>query len=242
MKPLREAEPTDPIAARAAVLVSSVERLPESRLRMRRVRLALDRVSRAPRPRFARPAVVVLALVFGGVATAGATWGVVRMMSSAPERSLLAPLAVRGNPPARPTKAAPSAQKPRTTTDDVPVLLLEAERSPPPPVAHVQRPAAPRAVEGNAAQAPALAKQSDAVLVQDAVKVLRNGGDAAEAAALLERYRARNPDGILAEEALALSIEAAVQRNDPSAKKFARQYLAKYPKGRFASAARRAAR
>jgi len=71
---------------------------------------------------------------------------------------------------------------------------------------------------------------------------LRNGGDAAEAAALLERYRARNPDGILAEEALALSIEAAVQRNDPSAKKFARQYLAKYPKGRFASAARRAAR
>lgn len=262
MKPLRDSEPTDPIAQRAALLVSSVGPLPESRLRMRRVRLALDRSSRAHRPGFVRRSgfvrrlAVVLALVFGAVATAGATWGVVRMVSSVPERSVLAPVTVRGTPaqPARATRAAPTARvsvgKQRAaTTDDMPVVALEAERSPPARVAHAQRPAAGDAdpdrhadAERHADPARVLAKQSDSVLVHDAVKELRNGGDAAEAAALLERYRSRNPDGILAEEALALSIEAAVQSGDPSRKQLARQYLAKYPKGRFASAARRAAR
>jgi outer membrane protein assembly factor BamD (BamD/ComL family) len=86
----------------------------------------------------------------------------------------------------------------------------------------------------------AVIELSDSVLVQNAVKELRHGGDAREASRLLERYRVQNPDGVLAEEALALSIEAAVAKRDPEAKLLARQYLSKYPNGRFAPAARRA--
>jgi hypothetical protein len=43
-----------------------------------------------------------------------------------------------------------------------------------------------------------------------------------------------------AEEALALSIEAAVARGDESARSFAAQYLKRYPGGRFRDQAERA--
>jgi outer membrane protein assembly factor BamD (BamD/ComL family) len=72
------------------------------------------------------------------------------------------------------------------------------------------------------------------------MRALRQDGQPDRAARSLDEYLKRHPDGELAEEALALSIEAATMRGDPRAKDIASRYLAKYPSGRFRSAAERA--
>jgi hypothetical protein len=73
----------------------------------------------------------------------------------------------------------------------------------------------------------------DVDLVLDAVAALRRSHEPARALRLLTRYRQRQPHGLLAEDALALSIEAAAARGDPLAADLARRYLAQHPHGRF---------
>jgi outer membrane protein assembly factor BamD (BamD/ComL family) len=75
--------------------------------------------------------------------------------------------------------------------------------------------------------------------VVQAIRALRQQGDAAKAQGLLKDYMKKNPDGVLSEEALALSIEAAHTRKDPKAKAYARRYLARYPGGRHSGFAQR---
>ena len=59
---------------------------------------------------------------------------------------------------------------------------------------------------------------------------------------LLTYYLDRRPDGTLAEEALALSIEAAIRRGQGGEQAFARRYLARFPDGRYAGYARQVRR
>jgi hypothetical protein len=133
-----------------------------------------------------------------------------------------------------------------------------AERVEPPQVSVVPPPVAPRAVAPAAPAAPEIApepgvieKPSDArpakprpgedpTQVAEAVRALRKQGDPARAQALLDQYLKSNPRGALSEDALALSIEAAVARKDPRAADYARRYLARYPNGRFRAQAERA--
>ncbi|MEA2696822.1 MAG: hypothetical protein QOI66_1093 [Myxococcales bacterium] len=61
----------------------------------------------------------------------------------------------------------------------------------------------------------------------------RQAGDLTRAERLLTRCRTEFPDGVLQEEALALSIEATAARNRPRAEQLARLYLQRYPDGRF---------
>lgn len=83
-------------------------------------------------------------------------------------------------------------------------------------------------------------RSSDSELVVRAVQMLRRDHDPVPASRLLERYCARNPAGVLAEEVLSLQIEAAVAAEDPRARSFAREYLARYPDGRYRERAARA--
>jgi hypothetical protein len=83
-------------------------------------------------------------------------------------------------------------------------------------------------------------RSSDSELVVRAVETLRRDHEPAVAAGLLEQYRARNPRGVLAEEVLSLQIEAAGAANDPRAHSFAREYLSRYPDGRYRERAERA--
>ncbi|HEY7374575.1 MAG TPA: hypothetical protein VIF57_20600 [Polyangia bacterium] len=76
-------------------------------------------------------------------------------------------------------------------------------------------------------------RSEDPSAVVDAVEALRKQHDPDRAAKLLAGYLAAHPNGALAEEALALSIEAATARHDPAASAFARRYLRDYPTGRF---------
>ena len=113
--------------------------------------------------------------------------------------------------------------------------------------AHVASPGLPPVVEPAPAVEPPNAKRvdkpragEDPSQVAEAVRALRKQGDATRAQALLDQYLRANPHGALAEDALALSIEAAAARKDPRAADYARRYLARYPNGRFHSVAERA--
>jgi hypothetical protein len=83
-------------------------------------------------------------------------------------------------------------------------------------------------------------RSSDSELVVRAVRALRRDHDPEAAARLLDRYRTRNPSGVLAEEVLSLQIEAAVAAKNERAAAFAREYLARYPEGRYRARAKRA--
>ena len=119
--------------------------------------------------------------------------------------------------------------------------------APPTPVEHRVRPALPRheeVVAPGPVELPApetrrthavraRPRSEDPSAVVMALEALRKQHDPDRAARLLAGYLAAHPEGALAEEALALSIEAAVARHDPAATDFAKRYLRAYPNGRF---------
>lgn len=131
---------------------------------------------------------------------------------------------------------APAAQvEPPAVASRValPVLSTPQEATTPP---------VPSAVPGapSAKPQPRLAAGEDPSRVAEAVRALRKQGDAARAQQLLDQYLKTNPHGALAEDALALAIEAAAGQKDPRAVDYARRYLARYPNGRFRAVAQRA--
>lgn len=81
---------------------------------------------------------------------------------------------------------------------------------------------------------------SQAQLVHSAMRALRSEHDPERAAKLLATYEEQHATGPLAEEALALRIEAALARGDGSAPAYARGYLERYPRGRYRNVAHRA--
>lgn len=82
---------------------------------------------------------------------------------------------------------------------------------------------------------------AEAALVLSATQVLRQRAEPARALALLSEYQRRFPQGALQEEALALNLECLVALSDPRAGARAREYLRRYPAGRFRAFAAAAA-
>lgn len=108
-----------------------------------------------------------------------------------------------------------------------------------PPVAPSSQAQPPVAPSSEARMAAAPSEESTMVLA--ALHALRRGHDPVKAGALLEQYLARFPRGVLVEEALALGIEAALDRKDAAvARRLAEQYVQHFPAGRFTGLARRA--
>jgi len=116
------------------------------------------------------------------------------------------------------------------------------------PIAELERPSEPAAEPQMAPMAPPAPavhrarppRSEDPSLVVSAIQALRQDHDPARAGRLLADYLRTHPRGALAEEAIALSIEAADARHSPAAATFAQRYLKEYPHGRFRSAAERA--
>jgi hypothetical protein len=73
----------------------------------------------------------------------------------------------------------------------------------------------------------------DVTQVASALRALRQNKDPVRARILLNGYLAEHPAGVLAEEALAISIESALAAHDPDAPVLAARYLRLYPKGFF---------
>lgn len=82
-------------------------------------------------------------------------------------------------------------------------------------------------------------KSEDPSRVVSAIQALRQDHDPERASRLLAGYLRTYPRGALAEEAVALSIEAADARHSPAATAFAERYLNEYPNGRFRQTAAR---
>jgi hypothetical protein len=243
MKRLRELEARTPLMGKAQALIESVDAMPESQERMERIRRQLDQ----RRPSAARLSALGLAAL---VALFGAS-------AFAAVRIYDAVLAARSAKTSVTPRAVPQGRQQRThrVISDVPAQAtttptqLAAPANKPTSATAPSKPNARAHVgatrgephagpEVKATLPPATA--SDSELVHRAVKALRRDHDPALAARLLEDHRTRNPEGPLAEEALSLQIEAASALRDARAHVLAREYLTRYPSGRYLNVAKRA--
>ena len=125
-----------------------------------------------------------------------------------------------------------------------PAVRHVARRAELAPIAELEAPAEPEAPAELAPPAPPVhrahtLKSEDPSLVVSAIQALRQDRDPERAGRLLAAYLRTHPRGALAEEAAALSIEAADARHSPAAATFADRYLKEYPRGRFRSTAER---
>lgn len=245
-------DPVSATEAEAIALLRSIQSYHPTAGMKQRVRMRL--VLRAgTRPvRFFRPAVFVgLLLVAAGASAAiGGAFVVSTQGIRSATRSevTMAPRLPILRVPRSIAEYAPdvSTTVPTVRSDDLPLALeIDAPSrlsARPPDVNRTQ--AAARAAETIGPNEPGkpaeVAKPSEDVkLVFDAMQALRRDGQPDVASRQLEEYLRRYPVGTLAEEALALSIEAANVRGDARAKELANKYLSRYPSGRFRKAAER---
>jgi hypothetical protein len=226
MKPLlHEVHPT---LGLLTALVASAERHQSSPFAKRHVQSRLNRALESARGgasrRRLRPALSIVAGVCVAASAAAAGYSLLAADSSLSDETAdpVAPVA------AAPPLSDESRSAPSKALDIVSPVQPSPEAAPPAAgQPNVKRADKPRAGE-------------DPAQVAEAVRALRKQGDAARAQTLLDQYLRANPHGALAEDALALSIEAAAARKDPRASDYARRYLARYPNGRFRGVAERA--
>lgn len=194
------------------------------------IKARLSRAPGSPIPTALRPALLGAGgLLIAATAAAAAGYSWLSPSESVPPASSAAPAAVSAAPSASAPPPEPAA------VDEAPSVVDEhsAVADEAPAAAASVSPAAPKR------QAEKPRPGEDPTQVAEAVRALRKQGDHAQALALLEQYLKTNPRGALAEDALALSIEAAAARKDPRAADYARRYLARYPNGRFRAVAER---
>ena len=186
---------------------------------------------RSATSRLLRPVLALGVLALAG-ATAAATIGRRAWIERHTDASVR-PAAPLASPPPRRARSLSSSHH------AVAAALEEGPRVAPEPIVPVRASRPTRHAPKVTARA-RVATSEDPSRVVDAIQALRNDHDPARASNLLAEYLARYPHGALAEEAVALSIEAAAARRSPSAAVFAERYLRQYPNGRFRHTAEQA--
>ena len=196
--------------------------------RKQRVLLSLGRSNVRRAPLVLRPAIVAGVLIGCG-AFASAALG--------PWRGWIGRAYERLVPSAQPVVVAPE----RARTHRLPGPLPPAVAPPsgalpsvvPPSGAPLasREPAAPPHVR-HAPKEGAKGEQ-DTEIVLGGMRALRLDHDPVRARRLLAQYLERHPNGALAEEGLALTIEAAVAHHDGDAAALGARYLRRYPAGPF---------
>jgi hypothetical protein len=205
------------------------------------------RVKCAATPRRRRPAWIAGVVALGlGISVAAAAQ--VGHLYLANHPSPPSPLATATSAPAtRATTAAPAG------VTDVGNVVAEGSPSEPTDPASTQatKSAAPTSAQATpstrvrlgarAGEASRFAGGEDPAPLLEAIRTLRSNGDPARAGVLLAQYLKAYPHSLLSEDALALSIEAAVARHDSrSVADLARRYLAQFPAGRYVTFVSRA--
>jgi outer membrane biosynthesis protein TonB len=152
-------------------------------------------------------------------------------------------------PPVEPPPAEPPPRSayPRVVSSPAPspVPGPPAPESPAPspvPGPPAEDPPAPNPPSAKTPLVRSSAPSVEAELVLRALHLLRHDHDVTGALRLLDDYGARFPAGDLAEEALALAIEARAALDDAAARSLAEQYLERFPHGRFRALAEQARR
>jgi hypothetical protein len=215
------------VRARAVELLESVEPIHFPSGRKQRLLLSLGRGSVKQRWTWLRPAVVAVVLLGGGaVASAALTGWPTRLVRSLETRVSPEEAKSPSIPRARGVHAAPTIQ-PAAVIDSHP-----ATRQPPAsPARHLPVEARPR----RQVELPS----DDPSLLVGATRALRIDRDPELARALAKRYLDGQPGGALADEALAISIEAAIDHHDADAATLSARYLAQFPHGSFRALAER---
>ena len=206
--------------------------------RKQRVRMGLGR-GQGPngrRRRFPvlRPAMAAAILVGCGAAASAALGHWPTLVSDAYRRLVSPSPAVAPADEARPRRAA-SGNARRAPPLEAPGPAAPAALAPAPDSEPI---ATARSSPRSSRRSPAPVAAGDASPVLEAMRALRLQGNPARARQLLAWYLARHPDGTLAEEAQAMTIEAAVAHHDADAAALARGYLRRYPAGHFSALAR----
>lgn len=223
MKRLQDSPADTPLMREVQRVLDAAPPTPEDTVRMARVRRALDRAPSAARPLRGFAIAVAVTLVATS-AFAAVRWATDVFSEATPDTTRNSP------PPSRSAQASAPAPSVGEGEELGETTTTSAESDRPRSPARVRSKASPQV-------APAA---HDSELVHRALTALRRDHDAALAARLLKEQRKLYPDGPLAEEALSLQIEAAVVLGDRNAKLLAKQYMSRYPGGRYAEIAKRA--
>jgi len=215
-------------------LAELVRAMPPSRARPFQERRIFARIGTATRPRgsfFVRTATIPLVLCAATFAVAAGrhVWLShdlhLRLAAPSTPPTAAAPVASPASPPPLPPDRA---SPPTTPAADM------APASSPTPARTQGETASSLNSPGRADRAVASRPIEGPGLVLSAIHALRETDNPSQAGTLLSRYLSLYPRGVLAEDALALSIEAAAARHDGRAiVDFGRRYLAQYPNGRF---------
>jgi hypothetical protein len=222
MRRLSELQAEDRLSSRAHALIRAMGATVQSEERLLRVRRLLDAPGLAAAPRLGwriGPALGLLGVSAAAAAGSSAMSSALDIDQTAEGRTLVAPLSIWTEPArvARPA-ALPAGQ------------VVKAAPS--------REPAAPLTPAPALPSRPAALPLSDVGRVHEAAKALRRDRDAERALRLLEH--GAPVSGPLAEEALALRIEASLALVDGRQAKLATAYLTHYPRGRYRELARKA--
>ena len=219
---------TGGVRARAVELIESMDPIRFPAARKQRLLLSLGRGSVKQRWMWLRPVVIGAVLLGGGAAASAALMGwPVRLM-----RSLETHVSPRAE-----VRSVTRSSTVRTAPMIVPTPVVEAR-----PVMAPRAPAASpvrRSIEAPARRPQAEQPADDPSLLVGATHALRVNRDPELARALAKRYLDREPKGALADEALAISIEAALDHHDADAAALSARYLAQFPHGSFRALAER---
>jgi hypothetical protein len=206
--------------------------------RKQRVQLSLGHGAPRRAPLMLRTAVAAVVLFGCGAIASAALGRWPGWMARAYER--LVPSSAT-----RPTLAARSVERPRAVSlAPAPLAAPAAPLAVPPADVTRAEPRPSRQIAGapHLHRTPpaipvAAAATEDASPVLEAMRALRLERNPVHARALLARYLEQHPTGTLAEEALAMTIEAAVAHHDADATALSARYLRLYPLGPFRSLA-----
>lgn len=241
----------EPSAAWALGLLRGAEPYRAPAGRKQRVQLRLGHAPRRTAPLVLRLAVMAFVLCGFAAVVSAALGHWPDWMAHAYERVVgeppagRAPVLARGRA-ARHASPSSALAPPAEQAPPAEIAVPAAEASPAPAVvaAPGERRASHDAIASPRTRRPAAAPvpptSEDASAVAAAMRALRVEKDPARARGLLSRYLAEHPNGALAEEALAMSIEAAIAHHDTDVAALAGRYLRLYPQGSFQTLARNA--
>jgi hypothetical protein len=176
-----------------------------------------------------------IALGLGISAVAAASVGHLEFFVRPSPSSLTAPLTAP-LPLLQAGTAIPEASRAIATPE--PVALDKADGPPASPPSPSRLPK----LHARSVESRPLVTGEDPAALLEAIRTLRSNHDPVRAGALLAEYLKAYPHSPLSEDALALSIEAAITRHDSTlGAELARRYLAQFPNGRYRPFASRAA-